>query len=78
MGGGGSKKGVMAERSNASVLKTEMETPSWVQIPLTLRGVLAQLVEHLICTEKVKGSILLYSRKKSLEAERYMRPTVNR
>ena len=38
---------------------------------------LAQKVERLICTEKVKGSILLYS-KRSLVAEGCMRPTVNR
>jgi hypothetical protein len=58
----------MAERSNAIVLKTIMGNHRGFKSHSHLGGVLAQLVERLICTEKVKSSNLLYSRVERLEA----------
>lgn len=55
----------MAERFKALVLKTSIDQTIVGSNPtharLEKQGVLAQMVERLICTEKVKGSIPLNS-----------------
>lgn len=57
----------MAERFKALVLKTSIATTIVGSNPTHAskeggEGVLAQMVERLICTEKVKGSIPLNSK----------------